>query len=121
MPFHDAYWATTIERWRREGMPPDRSPEEYFGSEIVQIAGDYSLQVPFQMIEETDRYRVGNIDVRNLAGSREAIESEIRSKVTAGGAGGGYIYHSDHSVPKDVSLENYRFALKMLEKYGRYD
>jgi uroporphyrinogen decarboxylase len=63
----------------------------------------------------------GNIDVRKLAGSREAIEEELRAKVTVAKEGGGYIYHSDHSVPNDVSFENYRFAVEMLKKYGRYD
>jgi uroporphyrinogen decarboxylase len=63
----------------------------------------------------------GNIDVRRLASTRDAIEEEIRAKVTAAKEGGGYIYHSDHSVPKDVSFDNYRFLVEMLEKYGRYD
>ena len=62
----------------------------------------------------------GNIDVRKLSAGPEAIEEEIRTKVGFAKEGGGYIYHSDHSVPNDVSLENYRYALKMLEKYGRY-
>ena len=63
----------------------------------------------------------GNIDVRALAGNREEIEAEIGGKVSAAKEGGGYIYHSDHSVPSDVSLENYRFALEMLKKYGEYE
>ena len=63
----------------------------------------------------------GNIDVQKLAGSRAEIEEEIRSKVGFAKHGGGYMYHSDHSVPNDVSLENYRFTLEMLAKYGAYD
>ena len=34
--------------------------------------------------------------------------------------GGGYIYHSDHSVPSDVSFDNYAFAMEMVRKYGSY-
>jgi NADPH:quinone reductase-like Zn-dependent oxidoreductase len=34
-----------------------------------------------------------------------AIEKEIRSKVPFAKKGGGYIYHSDHSVPDNVSFE----------------
>ncbi len=60
----------------------------------------------------------GNIDVRKLAGSRAEIEEEIGAKVTAAKQGGGYIYHSDHSVPPDVSYENYQFALEMVRHYG---
>jgi uroporphyrinogen decarboxylase len=63
----------------------------------------------------------GNIDVRKLAGSREDVEEEIRTKVTAAKPGGGYMFHSDHSVPSDVSFENYQFAIEMLRKYGKYD
>ena len=334
VPFHDSYWATTIERWQREGLPKDVSPADYFGCEIARLGGDYTLQFPVRRIEETDRYRVyvdsdgatrrelntadgwtpnwldftikgpddwhrikdratynpsripegirkaydaarekgrfvvysahacfhptwhkvglenlliwmyedpglvsemfaahtqliidmydgmvergldfdgawfnddlgyrnaplispamyrdiifphhkrmcdhfageglkailhsdgnvapliphfleagfaalhpleakagmdvrdlkrrygdrlvlfGNIDVRQLAGTREEVEEEVRSKVTAGKEGGGYMYHSDHSVPNDVSLENYRFALETLRRYGAYD
>ena len=62
----------------------------------------------------------GNIDVRKLAGTREEVEEEIRTKVGQGKIGGGYLFHSDHSVPNDVSLDNYRFALDMLKKYGSY-
>ena len=331
VPFHDAFWATTVERWRREGMPVDVTPEDYFGCEMVRLGGDYTLQFPEKTMERTERHRVytdangatrkdlntadgwtpgwlefairgredwhrlrgrvaynssrisggileeyqlarkkgqfvtfsahacfhptwqkvgmeqmlmwmhedpelvvelydahtqliidlfegmralglafdgawlsddlgycnaplispamyrelvmpqhkrlcdhfagaglktilhsdgdvgpliphfleagfsalhpleakagldvrelkpkygdrlglfGNIDVRRLAEGREAIETEVREKVGFAKEGGGYLYHSDHSVPNDVSLENYRFALEMLKKYG---
>ncbi|MEW6756354.1 MAG: uroporphyrinogen decarboxylase family protein, partial [Candidatus Latescibacterota bacterium] len=62
----------------------------------------------------------GNIDVRRLAGTREEVEDEVHAKVEAGKQDGGYIFHSDHSVPSDVPLENYRFALGVLERCGRY-
>lgn len=63
----------------------------------------------------------GNIDVRKLSGTREDVEEEIASKVPVAKAGGGYIYHSDHSVPHSVSWENYRFAMELVRKYGAYD
>ena len=47
-------------------------------------------------------------------------EEEIRTKLTAAKQGGGYVYHSDHSVPSDVSFENYCFAVEMVKKYGAY-
>ena len=34
---------------------------------------------------------------------------------------GGYIFHTDHSVPNDVTFDNYCYALQMLEKYGHYE
>jgi uroporphyrinogen decarboxylase len=63
----------------------------------------------------------GNIDVRALSGTRSEIEREIRDKVTAAKEGGGYIYHSDHSVPNSVSFENYAYAIDLVRRYGSYD
>jgi len=64
---------------------------------------------------------VGNIDVRKLSGTKEQIEEEIASKIPAAKEGGGYIYHSDHSVPHTVSFENYTFAIEMVKRYGSYE
>lgn len=48
------------------------------------------------------------------------IEEEIREKFKAAMPGGGYLYHSDHSIPKDVSFERYKFVMECVRKYGRY-
>lgn len=61
---------------------------------------------------------IGNIDVRRLAGGRDEIEDEIRGKIAVAKEGGGYIYHSDHSVPSDVSFESYAFAIDRVHHYG---
>jgi uroporphyrinogen decarboxylase len=63
----------------------------------------------------------GNIDVRKLSGTKADIEEEICTKLPAAKAGGGYIYHSDHSVPHSVSFENYCFVMDLLRKYGSYE
>jgi len=34
--------------------------------------------------------------------------------------GGGYIYHSDHSVPKTVSFQQYSNIIELVKKYGVY-
>jgi uroporphyrinogen decarboxylase len=62
----------------------------------------------------------GNIDVRKLAGTKEEVEAEIRTKLTAAKEGGGYIYHSDHSVPANVSFANYCLAIELVKQYGAY-
>lgn len=62
----------------------------------------------------------GNIDVRKLSGTKEEVEEEIVSKIPIAKEGGGYIYHSDHSVPHSVSFENYRLAMELLKRYGTY-
>ena len=63
---------------------------------------------------------VGNIDVRKMSGTREEIEEEIRSKILVARENGGYLYHSDHSVPPSVSFENYKYVMEMVKKYGEY-
>lgn len=64
---------------------------------------------------------MGNIDARLFQqNDLNALEAEIKSKLTIAMQGGGYIYHSDHSVPPGTTLATYRAALAMVEKYGRY-
>jgi uroporphyrinogen-III decarboxylase len=54
-------------------------------------------------------------------GTDKEIEEEIRSKIEAFREdGGGYIYHSDHSVPPEVSLERFQLVLDMVHRYGTY-
>lgn len=62
----------------------------------------------------------GNIDVRKLSGTKEDIEEEISSKLPIAMKGGGYIFHSDHSIPPTVSWDNYCYAMELVDKYGRY-
>jgi len=62
----------------------------------------------------------GNISVQNFKEGSEAIEAELREKLPIAMAGGGYIYHSDHSIPSEVSLETYLHAMKVLDEIGSY-
>jgi len=63
----------------------------------------------------------GNIDIRTMSTTKEAIEEEMRTKITAAKEGGGYIYHSDHSVPPTVSWENYQFVMECVDRFGNFD
>ena len=64
---------------------------------------------------------MGGIDVRLMAlDDPGPLEEEIRDKVTAAKEGGGYIYHSDHSVPHNVSFQQYKRVIELIRKYGRY-
>lgn len=64
---------------------------------------------------------MGGIDVRAMADpDPEAIEEEVRSKFEVARTGGGYIYHSDHSVPKDVSFDQYKRVMALVAEYGAY-
>jgi len=62
----------------------------------------------------------GNIDVRTLSGTPAECEAEVRDKLTVAKQGGGYMYHSDHSIPPEVSFDRYRWILELIEQYGAY-
>lgn len=63
----------------------------------------------------------GNVDVMVMGSNdRGRIEAEVRSKLAAGMATRGYIYHSDHSVPPMVSWETYRYIIELLDRHGEY-
>jgi uroporphyrinogen decarboxylase len=63
----------------------------------------------------------GNIDVMlMITNDRDLIEQEIVSKFAAGMATKGYAYHSDHSVPPQVSWSTYQFIMDCVKKYGNY-
>jgi hypothetical protein len=48
------------------------------------------------------------------------VEEEICLKFAAAMPGGGYLYHSDHSIPKDVSFAKYTFVMDCVRRYGVY-
>ncbi len=47
------------------------------------------------------------------------MEDEIQTKVTAAMKDGGYIYHSDHSIPPGTSPDTYQFGLDLVREIGR--
>ncbi|MBI5866149.1 MAG: hypothetical protein HZB38_16895 [Planctomycetes bacterium] len=62
---------------------------------------------------------IGNINADVIASNDPAaIEREVAEKVPFAAAGGGYIYHIDHSVPPTVSLESYRWLLECVRRYA---
>lgn len=64
---------------------------------------------------------MGGIDVRAMADpDPSVIEEEIRSKFEVAKRGGGYIYHSDHSIPNNISFGQYKRVMELVKKYGEY-
>jgi hypothetical protein len=62
----------------------------------------------------------GNLDVLTWAnGTQEEIKRMVLHKLNAA-KGGGYIVQSDHSVPSNVSGQNYEYVVKLVREYGRY-
>lgn len=49
-----SYWPDTLDRWRSEGMPEDKSPHELFDLDAFANLGlDNSLRLPPETLEET--------------------------------------------------------------------
>jgi len=63
----------------------------------------------------------GGIDVRAIADpDASVLEKEIREKVPLARQGGGYIFSSDHSIPDNVSLAQYRRMVELGRQYGTF-
>ena len=81
------------------------------GMDLVELKREYGQHLTF----------MGGIDVRAMADpDPRAIEEEIARKIPVAKVGGGYIYHSDHSVPNNVSFQQYCRVLELVRKYGQY-
>lgn len=64
---------------------------------------------------------IGGIDVRKLyTNDREQIEQEIQDRVPPMMEGGGYVVHSDHSIPNTVDYASYKFFAERALEVGTY-
>ena len=99
----------------------------YFIEEGIDCLQPLEVKAGMDLIELKEKYGdkisfMGGIDVRLMAlDDPRPIEEEIKRKITVAKEGGGYIYHSDHSVPKNVSFKQYRRVIELVKKYGNYD
>ncbi len=79
------------------------------GMDLIKLKKQYGDVLAF----------MGGIDTRAMK-NPETIEEEVKPKITFAKKGGGYIYHSDHSVPDNVSFQNYCKVIELVNKYGKY-
>ena len=61
---------------------------------------------------------MGNIGHDEMLLPDEEMEAVITDKMTRAARGGGYIYHSDHSVAPDVPFEQYLKVLDVVRRHG---
>ena len=81
------------------------------GMDLIELKEQYGDRLAF----------MGGIDVRAMAHpDPQVIEREISSKIPVAKKGGGYIYHSDHSVPDNVSFEQYERVMALVAEHGRF-
>jgi len=81
------------------------------GMDLVELKREFGRDLAF----------MGGIDVRTMADpDPAAVEREIATKIPVAKVGGGYIYHSDHSIPNNVSFAQYQRVMELVHRYGQY-
>lgn len=87
MAIHDSPWISTINRWRREGLPADIPVDEYFNYEIVSIGFDTGPRFPVEVLEKTENFIIvrtstGGIDknFRDYSSTPEIVDRPIKTR-----------------------------------------
>lgn len=80
------------------------------GNDVGELKSKYGDNLVF----------IGNIDVTKMDGNKKIIEEEIKNKILPAKENGGYIFHSDHSVPPSVSFDNYKYIMELVKQHGQY-
>lgn len=80
------------------------------GNDVVDLLPQYGGKISF----------MGNISADVLSTTTGAIREELTRKLPPAAASRRYIFHSDHSIPPGVSLQNYAFAVGLAKELGRY-
>ena len=84
--------------------------EKKAGMDVVEFRKEFGHEMAF----------CGGFDVLTWAnGSSEDLKNLVIHNLKAA-IGGGYIFQSDHSVPSNVSGQNYDYVVKLVRKMGRY-
>ncbi|MCX7706047.1 MAG: hypothetical protein N2115_07335 [bacterium] len=82
------------------------------GMDLIELKERYGEKLSF----------MGGIDTRLMNNpDKSKIENEIKTKIEIAKKNGGYIYHSDHSIPNTVSFSDYCYVMELVKKYGVYE
>ena len=94
-----------------EGIDCIQPLEVKAGMDLIELKAEFGDKMAF----------MGGIDTRlmNLDDPRP-LEKEIKSKLPIAMEGGGYMYHSDHSIPNTVNFQQYQRVIQLIRKYGEY-
>ncbi len=81
------------------------------GMDLLKLNRLYGRRIAF----------MGGIDVRALySNDRRVIDRELESKLPAMMETANYVVHSDHSIPKTVRFDTYRYFIDRAMELGRY-
>lgn len=105
----DGYIMPFMEDLAEIGLDMLNPLEVKAGMKPLEIKEKYGHQLTLQ----------GGMDVTLWDDKDQAIEA-IRSNLPTLMKNGGYVFHSDHSCPPSVSLENYKAILAEAKRIGTY-
>ena len=81
------------------------------GMDLLKLYREYGDRLSF----------MGGIDVRTLyTNDRAVIDQELESKIPFVKEGFGYCLHSDHSIPKTVGYNTFRYFIQKGLELGTY-
>ena len=84
--------------------------ESDVGMDIAEIKREYGR----------DLVLFGGVDEQAFVSDMSKAENEIKSKFKVLMKNGGYIYHADSPISEEIGFENYKKALELVKKYGKY-
>lgn len=81
------------------------------GMDLLRIYENYGDQIAL----------IGGIDVRKLyTNDRAQIDAELEAKIPVVMRKNGYVLHSDHSIPRTVSYDTYKYFVERGLELGTY-
>ena len=82
------------------------------GMDLVKLYKEFGDKIVF----------MGGIDVRTLYSNDKAIiDAELEAKIPIVKEGFGFVLHSDHSIPKTVTYDSYRYFIEKGLALGTYE
>ncbi len=81
------------------------------GMDLLRIYKNYGDRLSF----------MGGIDVREIiSNDKSRIDAELTSKIPVVKSNYGFVLHSDHSIPKDVDYETYKYFIEKGLELGQF-
>ena len=112
IPIWENPWATTLDRWKKQGLKSDDWAEEFGLDKTLGIGCDNSPRYPVKVLW-------GGCSALNWLEEGKVLE-DVETLVPYMKRGGGYIFATDHSVPDNVELEEFRKVISRVKELGRY-
>jgi uroporphyrinogen decarboxylase len=99
----------------RAGIDCIQPLEARAGNQVAEVLKEYPGRLSC----------MGNIDMDAFngppEGRRERIRAEVTGKVLSAKASRRYLFHSDHSVPDSVSLQDYSYLIQVAKEVAGYE